>query len=108
MASSSARVYIPMPLTRGPELGGTEDTGGTEDAGVLENAGMLEDGGVAEDSCVPEDSGTEEDRPKEEDATPLVPFSEPPAVHSRMISPTKSRNSTPTVTIKRIARLSLW
>ena len=84
-----------------------EDTGGTEDVGMLEDAGMLEDGGVPEESCVPEDSGTEEDRLEEEDAAPLASFSGPPAVHSRIISPTKSRSSTPTVTISAIARLSL-
>ena len=85
-----------------------EDTGGTEDVGMLEDAGMLEDGGVPEESCVPEDSGTEECRLEEEDAAPpLVLFSEPPAVHSRIISPSKSRSNTLTVTISAIAWLSL-
>ena len=78
-----------------PEVGGTLETGGT----------LLSDGvEEIEDPSVPEDSGVEESR--EED--PEVSLFTEPVLPIKMISPIKSKNSTPTVTISMIARLSLW
>ena len=81
----------------GTEVGGTLDSGG-----VLDSGGTLELEGI-EELSVPDEPGAEGSR--EED--PDVSVSTEPVLPSRMISPTKSRNNTPTVTISAIARLSL-
>ena len=101
---------MPSPLTLGEvggvgtEVEGMLDVGGVLDAGgVLDSGGMLELGGT-EELSVPEEPGTEESR--EEDAE--VSVSTEPVLNNKISNPTKSRNSTPTVTISMIARLSLW
>ena len=97
-----------MPLTAGElvtgmeVVGGAEDTGGVEDTGGADVSGTTEEPGTALDPGT-EDCGTEESA-DEEDVTSVSTL---PAVHSRIMSPTKSKNSTPTVTISNIARLSL-
>ena len=91
-----------MPLTRGPELSGTEDAGILEDGGVPEES-AAEDAGTLKEGDVPEESAAEESIELEADSSWEVSVVLP----RRMISPIRSRNSTPTVTIKRIVRLSL-
>ena len=105
---------MPKPLTMGElEVGGMLDAGGVLDVGglldaggALETGGTLLSGGVeeTEEPSVPEDSGEEESR----EEAPEVSLLTEPVLPIKMISPIKSKNSTPTVTISMIARLSLW
>ena len=92
-----------MPVVVPEDAGGaTEEEGGTEDVGGAEVVGaelLGVDAVDCADVCEEEDAGSEE--------LPLVPLPVFPELNSTRINPSKSKKSTPILTISRMVRLSL-